>query len=86
MFWVIYKNLEKEVIELANKLHFCDNQENMYSIYISDLLIRTAVEIEALSKELYKSAGGNMNPVDTEGNERDLMFDSDCIQFLDQKW
>ena len=86
MFRVIYKNLEKEVVELANKLHFCDNQENMYSIYISDLLIRTAVEIEALSKELYKSAGGNMNPVDTAGNERDLMFDSDCIQFLDQKW
>lgn len=86
MFWVIYKNLEKEVIELSNKLHFCDEQENVYSIYISDLLIRTAVEIEALAKELYKTAGGNMKPVDNEGRERDLMFDSDCLQFLDVNW
>lgn len=86
MFWVIYKNLEKEVIELSNKLHFCDKQENVYSIYISDLLIRAAVEIESLSKELYKIAGGNMKPLDVEGNERDLMFDSDCIQFLDISW
>lgn len=86
MFWIIYKNLEKEVIELSNKLHFCDNQDNVYSIYISDLLIRTAVEIEALSKELYKSAGGNMKPTDEEGNKRVLMFDSDCIQFLEENW
>ena len=82
MFWVIYKNLEKEIIELSNKLHFCDKQEKVYSIYISDLLIRISVEIEALSKELYKIAGGNMKPLDDEGNERDLMFDSDCIHHL----
>lgn len=86
MFWVIYKNLEKEIIELSNKLHFCDKQEKVYSIYISDLLIRISVEIEALSKELYKNAGGNMRLLDDEGNERDLMFDSDCIQFLDINW
>lgn len=86
MFWVIYKNLEKEIIDLSNKLHFCDKQEKVYSIYISDLLIRIAVEIEALSKELYKVAGGNMKPLDDAGNERDLMFDSDCIQYLDINW
>ena len=86
MFWIIYKNLEKEVITLSNKIVFCDQQENVYSIYISDLLIRTAVEIEAISKELYKVAGGNMKPVDADGNERDLMFDTDCIQFLDLNW
>ena len=86
MFWTIYKNLENEVISLSNKLHFCDKQENVYSIYISDLLIRTAVEIESLSKELYKAAGGNMRPLDEEGNERVLMFDTDCIQFLDKNF
>ena len=86
MFWAIYKNLENEVISLSNKLHFCDKQENVYSIYISDLLIRTAVEIESLSKELYKAAGGNMRPLDEEGNERVLMFDTDCIQFLDKNF
>ena len=86
MFWVIYKNLEKEIIELSNKLHFCDAQENVYSIYISDLLVRASVEIEALSKELYKLSGGNMNPVGLDGKARVLMFDSDCLQYLDVNW
>ena len=86
MFWAIYKNLEKEIIELSYKLHFCDGQEYVYSIQISDLLIRTSVEIEALSKELYKTAGGDMNLRDSDGNNRDLLFDSDCLQYLDIKW
>lgn len=86
LFWTIYKNLETELIELANKVHFCDKQNNVYSVYISDLLIRTSVEIEALSKELYKLAGGNMKPLDNDGVERDLFFDTDCIQYLDINW
>lgn len=86
MFWAIYKNLEKEVVELSYKLHFCDGQEHVYSIHISDLLIRTAVEIEALSKELYKTAGGDLNLKDSHGNVRDLFFDSDCIQYFDINW
>lgn len=85
-FWSIYKNLENELIELSNKIHFCDKQDDVYSVHISDLLIRTAIEIEALSKELYELAGGNMNPLDAEGNERDLFFDTDCIQYIDLNW
>lgn len=86
LFWNIYKNLENELIALSNNIFFCDEQDLVYSIHISDLLIRTAVEIEAISKELYKIAGGNMSPVDADGKQRDLFFDSDCIQFLDIKW
>lgn len=86
VFWTVYKNLEKELIGLSNNIHFCDDQDSVYSVYISDLLIRTAVEIESLSKELYKLAGGNMIPLDDEGKERDLLFDSDCIQYLDRSW
>lgn len=86
MFWIIYKNLEKELLTLANNVHFCDTQDSVYSVHISDLLIRASVEIEAISKELYKTAGGNMTPLDDQGNERDLFFDSDCIQYLDLNW
>lgn len=86
MFWTIYKNLEKELLDLSNNIHFCDTQNSVYSVHISDLLIRASVEIEAISKELYKLAGGNMTPLDDEGNERDLFFDSDCIQYLDLNW
>lgn len=85
LYWPIYKNLEKNLLELSQFIHFSDDQESVYSLYISDLLIRTAVEIEAISKELYKLTGGNMKPVDDSGKERTLYFDTDCIQHLDLK-
>lgn len=86
LYWSIYKNLERELLALSDNVHFCDAQDSVFSIHISDLLIRTSVEIEALSKELYKSTGGDIHPLDEDGNERDLYFDSDCIQHLDLNW
>ena len=55
-------------------------------MHIANLILRCAVEIEAISKELYADLGGNMSPVDNEGNSRDLYFDTDCIDLLDQEW
>lgn len=86
LYWSVYKNLEKELINLADVIHFDDKQTEVYSIHIVDLLIRAAVEIEAISKHLYKKIGGDMTPVDSNGEPRALYFDSDCIQALDQKW
>lgn len=82
LYWSVYKNLEKELIRLADIIHFDDKQIDVYSVHIADLLIRTAVEIEAISKYLYECNGGNMNPVDDQGDPRSLYFDSDCIQML----
>lgn len=28
LYWSIYKNLERELIELSNKIYFCDKQDN----------------------------------------------------------
>ena len=86
LYWSVYKNLEKELVNLANIIHFDDKQEKVYSVHIADLLIRSAVEIEALSKHLYEINGGNMTPTDDQGNPRSLFFDSDCINELDLKW
>ncbi len=79
-YWPIYKNLEKEVIELSNLVHFDDKQVSVYSVKISELLIRCSVEIESISKDLYISNGGS---VPTEG---DLYFDTDCLKTLEEKW
>jgi hypothetical protein len=54
MFWGIYKNLEREVLNLAEMVHFTDNQSKVYSARIADLLIRCNVEAESLIRELYK--------------------------------
>ncbi len=86
LYWSVYKNLERELVKLADMIHFDDKQTNVYSIHIADLLIRTSVEIEAISKHLYETVGGNMYPTDAQGNPRSLFFDSDCIQELDLKW
>ena len=86
LYWSVYKNLEKELINLADVIHFDDKQTDVYSIHIVDLLIRASVEIEAISKHLYRKIGGDMTPVDSNGEPRSLYFDSDCIQALDLKW
>src|SRR5690606_26135214 len=80
LYWAVYKNLEKEVIRLSEYVHFDDNQLSIYSVKIAELLIRCSVEIESISKELYFKLGGTL-PID-----RDLYFDTDCLQFLEDNW
>lgn len=86
LFWPVYKNLEREFLKLADYIHFTDKQLGVFSMHIADLIVRCAVEIEAISKELYCKLGGNMSPVDSEGKPRDLYFDTDCIELLEQNW
>lgn len=86
LFWPVYMNLETEALSLADKIHFSDEQKGVYSVYIADLIVRCAIEIEALSKELYKTLGGNMSPQNDDGTERDLYFDTDCLKLLNAKW
>ena len=43
-------------------------------------MIRTVVEIESISKELYFTNGGS------KPNDKDLFFDTDCIDLLENKW
>lgn len=86
LYWPVYKNLEKELLSIADIVCFDDKQLNVYSIRIADLIVRCAIEIEAISKDLYLREGGDMNPVDDEGNKRDLYFDTDCLDLLEQKW
>ena len=49
-YWPMFKNLEEEVIELTKYVQFTDDQLGVYSIHIADLLVRCAMEIEAISK------------------------------------
>lgn len=86
LFWPIYKNLEKEFLELAHYIHITEEQLDVYSMHIADLIVRCWIEIEAISKELYEQLGGNMTPTDKNGNKRDLYFDTDCLDLLEQKW
>lgn len=52
LYWQVFKNLEREFQELADTIYINDAQQEVYSMKIADLLIRTVIEIEALAKEL----------------------------------
>lgn len=86
LFWPVYKNLEGEVLELAKIIHFSDDQIGVYSMRIADIIIRSVVEIESISKELYKTLGGSINLKDKNGKTRDVYFDTDCLNLLEKNW
>lgn len=86
LFWPVYKNLEKEFLNIADYIHFSDDQTKVYSMHIADLIVRCSIEIEAISKELYLQIGGDPSPVNNTGDKRDLYFDTDCLDLLKQKW
>ena len=86
VYWPVYKRLENAVVDLMGRVSFSDDQINVYSLLNAELLIRCAVEIEALSKKLYQQLGGVMSPVDEAGNTRNLYFDTDCLALLEERW
>lgn len=81
LYWQVYKNLEREFQTLADTIYINDKQQEVYSMRIADLLIRTVIEIEALSKELYLMTGGDANIADD-----DMYFDMVCIKHLNDLW
>ena len=84
-YWPVYKNLEEETLQLAKYIYFSDDQISIYSMYIADLITRVVIEIESISKELYRINGGT-KVFDDSGKERYLFFDSDCINYLNNIW
>jgi len=79
-YWPIYKSLERELIELSNLIHIDDRQLEIYSIKIAELLLRTCVEIESISKALYFENGG------VKDDDNNLFFDTDCLNLLETLW
>ena len=80
LFWNAYKRLEKEMLALSEVIHFSDDQLGVYSSKSGDLLVRTVIEVEGLSKQLYFDNGG------PKSRDKHPYFDTDCLKFLEEKW
>lgn len=94
-FWQTYINLENELLDLAKYVYItdrktkyksdvvikenCTTQLETFSPHIADLIVRTCVEIEAISKELYFELGGQK-----ARGSKDLYFDTDCLKQIDK--
>ena len=87
LYWSIYENLEAEVLRLADAIFFDDKQLKVYSVTIGNLIVRCAIEIESLAKELYCVLGGApMIWVEEKQSERFPYFDTDCLDLLVRNW
>lgn len=53
-YFPTYKKIESEVCELAYSIHITDDNLNVYSLKISDLICRCAIELESIAKSLYR--------------------------------
>jgi len=62
LYWPVYKILEREVLQLAESIHFDDDQLGVYSVRIAELLIRCSMEIESLIKDLYRNNNSGQEP------------------------
>ncbi|AYB33046.1 hypothetical protein [Chryseolinea soli] len=78
IYWAVYKNLEAEIVKLTYAIHVDDNQLEVYSSLISDLILRASAEIESISKELYKANGGTKT--------QKIKYDSDALDHLNGLW
>lgn len=78
IYWPVYKNLEAEMVKLFYSIHIDDNQLDVYSSQISDLILRASIEIESVSKELYKANGGT--------KVKNIKYDEDAIKHLNSIW
>ncbi|MBP1222901.1 hypothetical protein [Flavobacterium sp. 1355] len=78
IYWPVYKNLEAGVLNLSYSIHIDDNQLNVYSSQISDLILRASAEIESISKELYKLNGGTKTTK--------IRYDTDALEHLNSLW
>ena len=75
LYYPVYKQIETEVIELAASIHFSDDQLSVYSLKIAELILRCAVEIESLAKDIYRN---NL--------EKEPETPGACLNWMDANW
>ena len=78
IYWPVYKNIESELNRLTFDIHIDDNQLNVYSSKITDLILRAAIEIESISKDLYLTNGGTKSD--------NIKYDEVAIKHLNKIW
>lgn len=80
VYWPVYKSLEEEVEKVLFYVHVDKSQENTYSSKIADIILRAAVEIESISKDLYEKYIPNPK------SRRNTKYDYDAIDKLTPQW
>lgn len=72
-----YLQLEEEVLQMKKYLTFNDEQINVHSAAMGDLILLISAQIESIAKEMYK---------DVTGDDSRKKFDYDCIEYFIKEW
>jgi hypothetical protein len=75
LYWPVYKNLEKEILELSNDIYFDDKQLYVYSIKIADLIFRCSAEIESIAKDIYRYE-----------QKQEPKNPGECFDWMEKEW
>ena len=78
-YWPIYRRLERSIDDLSYSIHICDDQLDVYSSEIADLIIRIGAEVEAISKAIYRKEFDPQMPGDAH-------FDETAIKRFVKDW
>lgn len=70
-----YHKLEQELEALSYDIHICDEQLEVYSTHIADMILRACMDIEAISKIL-------CNKKNPDRHNYHSKFDHQCLQEL----
>lgn len=75
IYFQIYEKIEEEVLNLSSSIHFVDDQLEVYSIKIADLIVRCSIEVESLIKDIY----------DVESGEKYVNI-GESLKWLEKHW
>lgn len=75
LYFPVYKRIENEVLQLASAIFFCDKHRDVYSLDIADLIIRCAIEIESLAKDIFRRENGSSPSSPSE-----------CFSWMENNW
>ena len=75
--------VEDDFLRIIRNIHVNDEQLNVYSITLADVILRSAVYIESISKELYEKVTGQQ--LDDKGKKK-IKFDADCLKRINDEW
>lgn len=75
--------VEDDFLKIIRNIHVNDEQLNVYSIPLADVILRSAVYIESISKELYEKVTGQQ--LDDKGKKK-IKFDAVCLKRINDEW
>lgn len=53
-YWNSYRLLESQLLRLSHSIYFDDNQINVYSSELADIINCACIKIESLAKDIYE--------------------------------